>query len=137
MENIPKQTIRVFEEGRNYETTYTPKYEKRRTWVRPNPEEIKSFLPGTVEKIMVKVGEKVTAGQELMIYVAMKMHNVICAPFAGTVAAISVASGSRQPRGAVMMVIHQEDEAPPKKKRKGVRRIVSRRKTAKRKTKAK
>jgi len=126
MENIPKQTIRVFEEGRKYETTYTPKYERRKAWVRPNPEEIKSFLPGTVEKIMVKVGEKVTAGQELMIYTAMKMHNIIRAPFAGTVSAIPVDAGSKQVRGAVMMLIHQEEDAPPKKKKKNAKRVLHR-----------
>ena len=114
-ENISKQIIRVFEEGRNYETTYTAKYEKRIPWVRPNPEEIKSFIPGTVEKIMVKKGEKVSVGQEIMIYVAMKMHNVIRAPFAGTVMDICVEIGNKLPKGTVMMVIRRENT--PKKKK--------------------
>jgi pyruvate carboxylase len=115
MEHTPKQTIRVFEEGRNYETTYTKKYKNRTLWARPNPEEIKSFIPGTVEEIMVKAGDHVTAGQEIMIYVAMKMHNVIRAPFAGTVTDIPVERGSRLPRGTVMMIIRREDAAPKKK----------------------
>lgn len=125
-ENTLKQTIRVFEEGRDYETTYTKKYEKRTPWVRPSPEEIKSFIPGTVEKILVKVGDQVTIGQEIMIYVAMKMHNVIRAPFAGTVKAIPVAQGSTLPRGAVMMVIKQADDAAVPKKKSVGRSIVSR-----------
>ncbi|MCL2098578.1 MAG: acetyl-CoA carboxylase biotin carboxyl carrier protein subunit [Bacteroidales bacterium] len=127
MENVSKQIIRVFEAGRNYETTYTKKYEKRIPWVRPNPEEIKSFIPGTVEKIMVKIGEQVTAGQEIMIYVAMKMHNIIRAPFAGTVTAILVETGSKLPRGTIMMVIRQDETtASTKTKKKSVRkRIVS------------
>jgi biotin carboxyl carrier protein len=123
-ENTPKQIMRVFEEGRNYETIYTSKYEKRIPWERPNPEEIKSFIPGTVEKIMVKEGEQVSAGQEIMIYVAMKMHNVIRAPFAGTIAAIHVETGSKLPRGALMMVIHKEDSIVPTKKKKSVRRTI-------------
>jgi len=130
MENTSKQTIRVFEEGRNYETTYTKKYEKRIPWVRPNPEEIKSFIPGTVEKIMVKVGDRVSAGQEIMIYVAMKMHNIIRAPFAGTVMEIPVEIGNKLPKGVLMMVIRRKDEPAPKKKKKSIRKriVVGRRK---------
>lgn len=112
-----KQIIRVFEEGRNYETTYTKKYEHRQAWLRPNPEEIKSFIPGTVEKIMVKEGEKVVAGQEIMIYVAMKMHNVIRAPFNGKVESIVAKVGDRLPNGKLMMVIKQDAPAPEKKKK--------------------
>jgi len=124
-EDTPKQVIRVFEEGRNYETTYTKKYEKRTPWIRPNPEEIKSFIPGTVEEILVKEGEHVVAGQEIMIYVAMKMHSVIRAPFSGTVTAIPVEQGSKQPRGAVMMIIRLDDAAAPPKKKSVRKRLVS------------
>ena len=124
MENTPKQIICVFEEGRKYETTYTRKYEKRKPWVRPNPEEIKSFIPGTVDSIKVKVGERVTAGQEIMTYIAMKMHNVIRAPFDGKVTAIPVAAGSKLPKGTVMMIIKQDEVAAPTKKRSLRKRIT-------------
>jgi len=112
-----KQIIQVFEEGRKYETTYTKKYENRKPWVRPNPEEIKSFIPGTVEKIMVKAGDIVKAGDEMMIYVAMKMHNVIRAPFDGKVESIPVKEGDKLPNRTVMMVIKKAAEAPSKKKK--------------------
>jgi len=118
MENTHKQVIRVFEEGRNYETTYTKKYEKRTPWVPPNPEEIKSFIPGTVEQIMVKVGEKVSVGQEIMVYVAMKMHNIIRAPFAGTITSICVETGSKLPKGVVMMIISKDTVSQKKKIKK-------------------
>jgi biotin carboxyl carrier protein len=49
--------MRIFVEGRDYKTTYTKKFEERKLWVPPNPEELKSFLPGTVEKIHVKPGD--------------------------------------------------------------------------------
>ena len=71
------QVLSVAEEGRKYKTTFTKKFEHREKWTKPNPEEIKSFIPGTVEKIMVKKGDDVKEGEELMLYVAMKMHNII------------------------------------------------------------
>ena len=135
METVPKQTIRIFVGGRNYETTYTKKYEKRTPWVRPNPEEIKSFIPGTVEKIMVKVGEHVTAGQEIMIYVAMKMHNIIRAPFDGTVMSIAVEEGRKLPRGVVMMVIREGIVTLPKKKKSRISMASKRKMVEKRKAK--
>ena len=116
MEKI--QTIQVFEDGRKYETTYTKKYENRRPWVRPNPEEIKSFIPGTVEKILVKAGNTVKAGDEVMIYTAMKMHNIIRAPFDGKVESIPVKEGDRLPNGAIMMVIKQAQPPVAKIKKK-------------------
>ena len=99
------KTIRVFEEGRDYETTYTRKYEERKPWVPPDPEEQKSFIPGTVHKIQVKVGDEVKQGDPLMVFIAMKMHNVIRAPFAGKISAIHVKEGDKVPRGLAMIVV--------------------------------
>ena len=45
-------------------------------------------MPGTVTKILVKVGDAVTENQPLMILEAMKMENEIVAPKAGTVGEI-------------------------------------------------
>ncbi|RXT58027.1 acetyl-CoA carboxylase biotin carboxyl carrier protein subunit [Lacticaseibacillus chiayiensis] len=45
-------------------------------------------MPGTVTKILVKVGDTVTENQPLMILEAMKMENEIVAPKAGTVGEI-------------------------------------------------
>jgi biotin carboxyl carrier protein len=111
-------TLRLFEEGRNYKTTFTKKFQARKTWAKPNPEEIKTFIPGSVQKILVKTGQLVKAGDELIIFEAMKMHNIIRAPFDGKVTAIPVKTGDKLPRGALMMTIQQAASDLTKKGKK-------------------
>lgn len=54
---------------------------------------IKAPIPGQVTRIFVGVGERVTAGQPLLILEAMKMENHIRAPFDGVVRAVQVSPG--------------------------------------------
>lgn len=54
---------------------------------------IRAPLPGVVVDLLVASGDTVTAGQVLLHLEAMKMHNAIVAPHAGTVTAIHVAAG--------------------------------------------
>ena len=42
-------------------------------------------MPGVVEKVNVKAGDKVNAGDPLAVMIAMKMEYVIKAPKTGTV----------------------------------------------------
>ncbi|MBN1260182.1 MAG: acetyl-CoA carboxylase biotin carboxyl carrier protein subunit, partial [Anaerolineae bacterium] len=57
--------------------------------------DITSPLPGVVTTISVKIGDKVTPGQELCILEAMKMNNPIRATMNGTVTAIHVSVGQQ------------------------------------------
>lgn len=50
-------------------------------------------MPGVILEINVKAGDTVTRGQRVAILDAMKMHNVIGAPRAGTVAEVCVTVG--------------------------------------------
>lgn len=52
-------------------------------------------FPGKVRKLLVKVGEKVTEGQPLLLVEAMKMEFVIKCPFAAQVAKILVEEGQQ------------------------------------------
>lgn len=54
---------------------------------------VKAPLPGTIFKIMVKVGDAVKAGDVVLIMEAMKMENNIMAEKAGVVSAINVKEG--------------------------------------------
>ena len=101
--------IQISEGGRKYETYTSPKMELRKVWQKPNPEEIRSIIPGVVLSFSVKEGDPVVQNQEIMVYEAMKMHNVIRAPFAGTVSQICVKQGDKLPKGALMLVIRSSE----------------------------
>ena len=54
---------------------------------------IGSPLPGLIIDVLVKEGDAVKAGQNVVIMEAMKMENEIRAPFDGVVSALSVSVG--------------------------------------------
>lgn len=62
-------------------------------------------LPGTILKVMVKVGDKVTAGQAVILLEAMKMENNIESDYAGTVTAVKVSQGDSVMEGDVLITI--------------------------------
>lgn len=66
---------------------------------------ITSPLPGTILKVNVKVGDKVTAGQCVLMLEAMKMENSIESDYAGTVTAVKVAQGDSVMEGDVLVTI--------------------------------
>jgi acetyl-CoA carboxylase biotin carboxyl carrier protein len=52
--------------------------------------EIKAPMPGNIVEIMVKVGDTVNEGDEVIILEAMKMENPIFAPADGSVKEIMI-----------------------------------------------
>ncbi|CEP68622.1 Single hybrid motif [Moorella glycerini] len=60
---------------------------------------VTSPLPGTVVEVRVKPGQKVTAGQVLLIIEAMKMENEIQAPAGGVVQEVMVQTGTNVASG--------------------------------------
>ena len=66
---------------------------------------VKAPLPGTINAINVKVGDKVNVGDIVIILEAMKMQNNIEAENAGTVTSILVNQGDAIMEGAVMLTI--------------------------------
>lgn len=67
-----------------------------------NQFEIGANIPGNVFKILVKLGEKVTAGQPIAILEAMKMETNVIAPLSGTVNKIHVKEGQRVVTGELI-----------------------------------
>ena len=101
--NLFTDKIQIHECGRQYKTLYTKKFLGRKRWQAPNPNEVRSIIPGSVTEINVKVGAKVKKGEKLMIYEAMKMKNVIAAPFDAIVESIEVKVGDKLPKGVVLV----------------------------------
>lgn len=97
--------LQIHEEGRKYKTLLTPKFKERKKWVAPNPNEIRTHIPGVVGEIMVKKRDAVKKGEKLLIYEAMKMKNVVTAPFDGVIKRIAVKEGEKLPKGALLIAM--------------------------------
>jgi pyruvate carboxylase len=71
-----------------------------------NPTHIGATMPGTVIKVLVQKGDKVSKGEHLIITEAMKMETTIQAPFSGIVKDIYVSNGeSIQPGNLLIELI--------------------------------
>ncbi len=58
-----------------------------------NPAHIGASMPGTVIRVVVEKGDKVSKGDHLMITEAMKMETTVQAPFDGVIKQVHVSSG--------------------------------------------
>ena len=101
--NLFTDEIQIHECGRVYKTRYTRKFVERKKWEAPNPNEVRSIIPGSVTEVLVKPGDKVKKGAKLMIYEAMKMKNVIVSPFDAVVESVEVKAGDKLPKGALLV----------------------------------
>lgn len=109
--------IQVHVGGRKYKTMYTKKFIERKVWKEPNPNEIYSIIPGSVDSILVKKGDKVAKGDKLMIYEAMKMKNLIAAPFDAVIEMINVEEGDKLPKGTLLILLAKEEPKVKKAKK--------------------
>ncbi len=73
--------------------------------VAPGDETIVSPMPGMVIRYEVNVGDKVKAGDVVVVFEAMKMQNNIPSPIDGTVKAINFSAGDSVPKDGIMAVI--------------------------------
>jgi len=92
-------------DGTIYKTEIPENVANRKKWERPNPNHIKSFIPGTIVEIFVKEGQEVKEGECLMILQAMKMKNKILMPFDGIIEKINVNVEEKVPNRLVMVEI--------------------------------
>lgn len=67
------------------------------------PASLRAPIPGRLVKILVKVGERVSASQPLLVLEAMKMENEVRAPRAGTVTTLHVAEGVAVETGQLLV----------------------------------
>jgi pyruvate/oxaloacetate carboxyltransferase len=66
-----------------------------------------SPMPGNVFKILVLPGDKVTAGQEVVVLESMKMENSITSDYTGTVKRILTKTGANVPAGGRLLEIEE------------------------------
>jgi biotin carboxyl carrier protein len=75
----------------------------RKLYKPADPKLILSFIPATVLDILVKKGQIVKKGEDLMILDAMKMQNKLKCGFDGTVKKIFVNKGDKVSKGALLL----------------------------------
>ena len=86
-----------------YYTRLTSKFRSRLNWERPNEKVVKAIIPGTIQKIMVEVGDRVEAGFPMLILEAMKMRNEVLAPVGGVIKTINVSEGDLVPKSHLLL----------------------------------
>ncbi|WP_352231766.1 biotin carboxylase N-terminal domain-containing protein [Microtetraspora sp. NBRC 16547] len=77
---------------------------------RVEPGSLLAPMPGTVLRVDVEPGDRVTAGQPVIVLEAMKMEHQIVSPSAGVVTALDAAAGRQVEAGAVLAVIEEHAE---------------------------
>lgn len=69
------------------------------------PAPILAPMPGLIVRVSVKIGDRVEAGQGVVVMEAMKMENELRATTAGTVTAVEVSPGATVEKGALLVVL--------------------------------
>jgi biotin carboxyl carrier protein len=69
------------------------------------PAAVRAPMPGRVVRVLVAVGDRVTAGQGLVVVEAMKMENELRSPKDGIVKDVKAQTGTAVDAGAVLVVV--------------------------------
>jgi biotin carboxyl carrier protein len=88
-----------------YTTRLSRRYAGRKAYSPPRPGRICSFIPGTVTEVLVRQGDMVNAGDDIVILDAMKMKNRLKSHVTGKVVAVNVKPGDRVTKGMVLAEI--------------------------------
>ena len=67
------------------------------------PAPLRAPMPGLIVQLRVQPGDRVSAGDGLVVMEAMKMENELRAPAAGTVRAVHVSIGAAVEKGALLV----------------------------------
>jgi propionyl-CoA carboxylase alpha chain len=66
-------------------------------------------MPGTVVKVAVTEGDRVTSGQPVVVLEAMKMEHTVAAPYDGTVTELNAVVSKQVDVGTVLAVVEPEE----------------------------
>ncbi len=90
-------------EDTSYKTTLNKKFTKRKKYEIPDLKKVKAFIPGTIKKVFVKEGDKVSENDKLLELEAMKMKNILIAPMDGRIKKVNVKQGARVAKNEILV----------------------------------
>jgi propionyl-CoA carboxylase alpha chain len=77
------------------------------------PGSLTAAMPGAVTRVAVREGERVAAGQPVLVLEAMKMEHPVLAPADGVVTHLYVEVGQQVETGAVLAVVTEAENTEP------------------------
>lgn len=86
-----------------YKTRISKSFKNRKPYTPADPKMVLGFIPGTIIDIMVKEGQYIKKGDDLMILEAMKMKNRLKSSINGRIKRITVEVGTRVPKGIILI----------------------------------
>lgn len=94
IKDIPKEEFQDFVvESFKYKTLLSNKFKKREHYVPTDKNKQYAVLPGIIREVRVKEGDKVSLTDNIMVFEAMKMNNVVLATGEGLVKKVHVKEG--------------------------------------------
>ncbi len=90
-------------DGSLYTTRLSSQFKKRKPYKPADPKIITSFIPGTVLDILIREGQNVKEGDDLMILDAMKMQNKLKCFADGEIKKIFVSKGDKVSKGSLLI----------------------------------
>jgi biotin carboxyl carrier protein len=86
-----------------YETEVPERFTGKEEKEAAGSEEIRAVIPGVIVAVKVRKGQKVTAGDVVIVLEAMKMYNDIEAEADGKIAEIFVSEGDKVAKNQLMI----------------------------------
>lgn len=108
--NKEEKKVKVKINGNEYDVSLHDKYDRlletmgMHLSTQKSEAILKAPMPGLVLNIMVKVGDNVSKGDNLLILEAMKMENVIKASADGIIKSIEIEKGSKVEKNQVLLI---------------------------------
>ncbi len=99
----PKQVEFTLQDNEVYITEIPGDFYERQKYTPPNEKEVQAQIPGTIYKVLVKEGQSVNEGDELLVLEAMKMRNKVLSALSGTIKSIHVKVGDIVRKNAILI----------------------------------